>query len=559
MKSLNIFAIFSCLSVWLLFAGCSEDEVSTFGNVYGIVYDSETGDALRNAQVVLSPGNLSTVTGVDGHYEFKDLDAGQAKVQVSSNGYVTDSRQVTIVPGLAVQCDVSLKKEVKEARIKLSSTSLDFGSEQSSFSFSIQNVGNAGTVKWQIMDAPDWMTVSPLKGETAVGKSSAVVVTLNRNLVKKDEAATIRVIADGESFPVDITAKAGTNFSFSITPENLSFGSVETIRKMTLCNETYNGTLQWKIQDYSSVKWISSVHPSSGSLSKGESAEVTVTIDRSGITQKTSATIYVQAASKVIPVIVTCDYSEKPKAYVEVSPSGPIDFGKEQGSATVTLKAHYGSFAYTAELEGNPAWVSLDKTSGTLEDYETSGKTGTLTLTVDRTKMTSNEEASTLIVRAGESVLRVALKISREQVEDYSSATVITCDSRVVAKIVSCKWSGSSVVFNYTLTNNGLGDVNDFRICYPQNNSHPTTIFDDKGNEYIYPYMTFRDQKSEYGNLSSFFGTKFPEGPECKGSITLKNVPSDVKSVTYTIGVYVYNGVRLDGDKISFKNVPVFK
>lgn len=244
MKSLNIFAIFSCLLGGLLFAGCSEDEVSTFGSVYGIVSDSETGEALRNAQVVLSPGNLSTVTGVDGHYEFKDLDAGQAKVQVSSNGYVTDSRQVTIVPGLAVQCDVSLKKEVKEARIKLSSTSLDFGSEQSSLSFSIQNVGNAGTVKWQIMDAPDWMTVSPLKGETAVGKSSAVVVTLNRNLVKKDEAATIRVIADGESFPVDITAKTGTNFSFSITPENLSFGSVETIRKMTLCNETYNGTLQ---------------------------------------------------------------------------------------------------------------------------------------------------------------------------------------------------------------------------------------------------------------------------------------------------------------------------
>lgn len=127
MKSLNIFAIFSCLLGGLLFAGCSEDEVSTFGSVYGIVSDSETGEALRNAQVVLSPGNLSTVTGVDGHYEFKDLDAGQAKVQVSSNGYVMDSRQVTIVSGLAVQCDVSLKKEVKEARIKLSSTSLDFG------------------------------------------------------------------------------------------------------------------------------------------------------------------------------------------------------------------------------------------------------------------------------------------------------------------------------------------------------------------------------------------------------------------------------------------------
>lgn len=552
MKSLNIFTIFTCLFCCLLTVGCSEDEVPTFGGVYGIVSDSETGSALRNAEVVLSPGNLSTVTGVDGHFEFKDLDPGQVKVQVSSAGYVTDSRQVTVVPGMSSQCDISLKKEVKEARLKLSSTSLDFGSEQSSLSFSIQNTGNSGTVKWQIMDAPDWMTVSPLKGETAVGKSSAVVVTLNRALIKKDESATIRVVTDGESFPVDISAKAGTNFSFSITPENLSFGTDATIRKITLRNETYNGTLQWKIQDYSSIKWISSVHPLSGSLGKGESAEVTVTIDRSGITQKTSATIYVEAGPKVIPVIVTCDYSKKPKAYVEVSPSGQIDFGMDKTSATVTLKAHYGSFAYTAELEGSPVWVSLDKTSGSLEDYETSGKTEPLTLSVDRTKMSSSEAESALIVRAGNDVLRVALKASREQAEDYSSATVISCDSRIEAKILSCKWSGTSVVFNYSLTNTGLGDVS-FYIYSP---AYKSTVYDDKGNEYTTMYMTFRDGSCQ----DSFISTRFPEGPECKGSITLKNVPSDVKSITYLIrvddGTY---DPKLASDRISFKNVPVFK
>ena len=553
MKSLNIFTIFTCLFCCLLTVGCSEDEVPTFGGVYGIVSDSETGSALRNAEVVLSPGNLSTVTGVDGHFEFKDLDPGQVKVQVSSAGYVTDSRQVTVVPGMSSQCDISLKKEVKEARLKLSSTSLDFGSEQSSLSFSIQNTGNSGTVKWQIMDAPDWMTVSPLKGETAVGKSSAVVVTLNRALIKKDESATIRVVTDGESFPVDISAKAGTNFSFSITPENISFGTDATIRKITLRNETYNGTLQWKIQDYSSIKWISSVHPLSGSLGKGESAEVTVTIDRSGITQKTSATIYVEAGSKVIPVIVTCDYSEKPKAYVEVSPSGQIDFGMDKTSATVTLKAHYGSFAYTAELEGSPVWVSLDKTSGSLEDYETSGKTEPLTLSVDRTKMSSSEAESALIVRAGNDVLRVALKASREQAEDYSSATVISCDSRIDVKILSCKWSGTSVVFNYSLTNTGLGD-----FYFSIGNSNYTTIYDNKGNEYTSYYMTFRDNNNG-GN--SYVRTKFPEGPECKGSITLKNVPSDVKSITYLLSAYNdgYSGPKLSGDRISFKNVPVFK
>lgn len=79
MKSLNIFTIFTCLFCCLLTVGCSEDEVPTFGGVYGIVSDSETGSALRNAEVVLSPGNLSTVTGVDGHFEFKDWIQGRSR------------------------------------------------------------------------------------------------------------------------------------------------------------------------------------------------------------------------------------------------------------------------------------------------------------------------------------------------------------------------------------------------------------------------------------------------------------------------------------------------
>ena len=277
-----------------------------------------------------------------------------------------------------------------------------------------------------------------------------------------------------------------------------------------------------------------------------------MTIDRRGITQKTSATIYVEAGPKVIPVIVTCDYSEKPKAYVEVSPSGQIDFGMDKTSATVTLKAHYGSFAYTAELEGSPVWVSLDKTSGSLEDYETSGKTEPLTLSVDRTKMSSSEAESALIVRAGNDVLRVALKAGREQAEDYSSATVISCDSRIEAKILSCKWSGTSVVFNYSLTNTGLGD-----FYFSIGNSNYTTIYDNKGNEYTTWYLVFRDKNN---NGYSSVTTKFPEGPDCKGSITIKNVPSDAESITYLMHVESGpGGPKLTENRISFKNVPIFQ
>ena len=70
--------------------------------------------------------------------------------------------------------------------------------------------------------------------------------------------------------------------------------------------------------------------------------------------------------------------------------------------------------------------------------------------------------------------------------------------------------------------------------------------------------MTFRDNNN---GGKSYVSTKFPEGPECKGSITIQNVPSDVKSITYLLSAYNdnYGSPKLSGDRISFKNVPVFK
>ena len=176
-------------------------------------------------------------------------------------------------------------------------------------------------------------------------------------------------------------------------------------------------------------------------------------------------------------------------------------------------------------------------------------------MTVDRTKMTSNEESGTLIVRAGENVLRVALKVSRERVEDYSSAMVISCDSKITAKIISCKRSATSVIFDYTLTNTGLGDIQYFSIGY---NSY-TTIYDNKGNEYTTWYLVFRDNNNGSSGSSSVT-TKFPEGPECKGSITIKNVPSDAESITYLMHVESGpGGPKLTENRISFKNVPIFQ
>ena len=248
-----------------------------------------------------------------------------------------------------------------------------------------------------------------------------------------------------------------------------------------------------------------------------------------------------------------CDFylRENINSYAEVTPLEGLDFGRGKDVLAVTLKAYKAALAYHAELEGNPTWVSLEKNDGTIPDYEKTSQVEYLKLTVDRNKMTADDATCYLIVRAGRKDFRVKVTARKNAVNDYSSATVISCDSHIDAKIISCNRSGSSVILNYSLTNTGLGDIH---IIIGDSY---TTIYDDKGNEYTNWYMTFRDNNNGgRGRIA----TMFPEGPECKGSITIKNVPSDVQSITYLLETYSYSGgPKFSGDRISFKNVPVYE
>ena len=248
-----------------------------------------------------------------------------------------------------------------------------------------------------------------------------------------------------------------------------------------------------------------------------------------------------------------CDFHlrENINSYAEVTPEEGLDFGRGKDVLAVTMKAHNAALAYHAELEGNPTWVSLEKNDGTIPDYEKTSQVEYLKLTVDRNKMTADAATCNLIVRAGRKDFRVKVTARKNAVNDYSSATVISCDSHIDAKIISCNRSGSSVILNYTLTNTGLGDIQSFSIGY----HGYTTIYDNKGNEYTTWYLVFRDKNN---NGYSSVTTKFPEGPDCKGSITIKNVPSDAESITYLMYVESATGTKFTENRISFKNVPVY-
>ena len=127
------------LCMTALMVGCTEDEPILFGDIYGTVTDVDTGEPIRNAEVVLSPKGASTISGSDGRFEFRSLEAGQYSISISSEGYESNSRQVTVVPGQSTSCDIHLTPQAIVEIFNIDPLTLNFGTTQIQLAVTVTN------------------------------------------------------------------------------------------------------------------------------------------------------------------------------------------------------------------------------------------------------------------------------------------------------------------------------------------------------------------------------------------------------------------------------------
>lgn len=191
----------------VVLSSCAKDEVSTFGGIYGTIRNAETGSVVYNAEITLSPGHPSPITGTNGAYEFSNLEARQYTMTVRASGYLDDSRQVTVLPGENTQCDVLLTPERDIEGVSISTRTLDFGSTLSHLSVTLYNTGNT-PVSWTVStkSSVGWMTVSPMSGTTDAGKSSVISVSVDRSRMTDDSSAIFIINAAGGSKSVTVYA-----------------------------------------------------------------------------------------------------------------------------------------------------------------------------------------------------------------------------------------------------------------------------------------------------------------------------------------------------------------
>ena len=280
MKKL-FYAIFP-LAALLLLTTCEEELPNTMGNIYGIVGDMETGDPIRGASVTLSPGNRSTVTGSDGHFEFLNLEATQYKIQVSANGYVTNSRQITVLSGTSTSGDIMLRQTT--AQMFVSADKLDFGSNEKSLSFDVVTKGDR-QVEWTIKENIDWLSCSPEKGKIT-NSSSSVVVTIDRKGLPDGIYKDVIVVSTTDEKIPDKTVHVEMIVNrnvLKVEPVELDFGANETTLPLVLKN-TGAEKLAYTVE--SSSEWLT---PSkkTGSIDAEGNENFSVSISREGLVAAT--------------------------------------------------------------------------------------------------------------------------------------------------------------------------------------------------------------------------------------------------------------------------------
>lgn len=74
MKTNNLIKFAASLMVCCMLFGCTpEEETEKLGTIYGTVTDFASGEPISNVNVRLNPRGETTLTGMDGTFEFVDL------------------------------------------------------------------------------------------------------------------------------------------------------------------------------------------------------------------------------------------------------------------------------------------------------------------------------------------------------------------------------------------------------------------------------------------------------------------------------------------------------
>ena len=189
MKSLKNIWILIITVIGFSANGCKTEEILLHGDISGYVTDTETGQPIQSAEVILNPINDTTITGIDGKYTFTSLIPGNYVIETSIPPYAKDIKNVKVTSANITEIDFALHKIPYP---RFSERHLDFGFDTTLKSFTITNTGT-GKLNFTLTTSQDWITVSPNRGEITLGTDTIKVAINKAGLSEKKHIESIEI------------------------------------------------------------------------------------------------------------------------------------------------------------------------------------------------------------------------------------------------------------------------------------------------------------------------------------------------------------------------------
>lgn len=192
-----------------MFCSCVEeiDSPLTTGVITGTISDSHTGAPILGAEVTLTPGGYSFVTGSNGSFEFRGLKPGVYNMIVDKVGYAQGYMQYEVTAGYTLQSHVQIER-IPDIIIS-NRDIIDFGNQSTStLSFSIVNP-NYQTLQWQITHNCNWIkSVTPSSGYLNYNMTETIVVVIDRDKLAEGSNQAVIVLHTVGKGAVEVTVKA---------------------------------------------------------------------------------------------------------------------------------------------------------------------------------------------------------------------------------------------------------------------------------------------------------------------------------------------------------------
>ena len=211
----NSFLIPVMLFTAFLFTTCKTPvEVELYGDLTGTVTDATTKAPVVGAIVTLSPSSASTSTGSDGKYSFTKLDPKEYKIQVTIDGYETNTKNLTVKAGESTTGDLSITS--LQPVLDVSEMNLDFGEDQTLLPLVISNTGKS-SLNWNIIESTSWISVNPTSGTTTVQKSSAIITVDRTGMSPGTYSQLISIVSNGGTKLINISMIVANQFTPKVT------------------------------------------------------------------------------------------------------------------------------------------------------------------------------------------------------------------------------------------------------------------------------------------------------------------------------------------------------